>query len=92
MGEKSDHRIVLMKPINVINNKSARHTGVIKVRPMPQSGMDKMRDWMMDETWDKVFSAQSSHEKAALFQNMLLTKFEMFFPEKIRKILMMPLG
>ena len=85
-GKKSDHRIVLMKPITVINNKSARYTRVIKVRPMPQSGIDKMRSWLMEETWDTVYKAESSHEKAAIFQDMLMTKFNMFFPEKIRKI------
>ena len=81
-GKKSDHRIVLMKPINAINNKSARYTKVIKVRPIPQSGIDKMRSWIMDETWDQVYSAESSHDKASIFQNMLLEKFEMFFPKK----------
>ena len=85
-GKKSDHRIVLMKPINVINNKSARYTKIIKVRQITQSGIEKMRSWMMDETWDQVYSSESSHDKASVFQNMLLKKYDMFFPEKNRKI------
>ena len=36
-GAKSDHRIVLIRPINIINNKSTRQTREIKVRPFPQS-------------------------------------------------------
>ena len=42
-GKKSDHRIVLMKPINIIDNKSARYSREIRVRPITQSGIDKMR-------------------------------------------------
>ena len=56
-GKKSDHRIVLMKPINVINNMSARFTRTVKVRPIPESGIIKMRAWLMDETWDDVTNA-----------------------------------
>ena len=32
-GKKSDHRIVISKPISVINNKCARQTRKVKVRP-----------------------------------------------------------
>ena len=34
-GNKSDHRIVFMKPINVINNMSGRFRRTVKVRPIP---------------------------------------------------------
>ena len=85
-GKKSDHRIVLMKPINIIDNKSARITKEIRVRPLPESGIQKMRSWLMEESWENVFSTESAHQKAAIFQNMLMQKFEEIFPEKIRKI------
>ena len=38
-GKKSDHRIVLAKPVNIINNRSARRFREVKVRPFPRSGM-----------------------------------------------------
>ena len=47
-GKKSDHRIVVIKPINVINNKCLRQTREIKVRPFPQSGITRMREWFID--------------------------------------------
>ena len=81
-GKQSDHRIVLMKPINEINNQSARHTRVIKSRPITQSGIDKMRSWLMDENWKNVYEAETSHLKAEHFQNTLMDKFNIFFPEK----------
>ena len=84
-GKKSDHRIVLIKPINVINNKSARITRQIKVRPMPSSGIEKMREWIMDEKWEDVYEAETAHVKAELFQKKLVEKFESLFPEKSEK-------
>ena len=85
-GKKSDHRIVLMKPINEINNQSARHTKVLKSRPITQSGIEKMRSWLIDETWENVYNGEDSHIKAESFQNMLMNMFFSCFPEKIRKI------
>ena len=61
-GEKSDHRIVIAKPVNVINNKSGRKTRKVKVRPFPQSGMERMKDWFIDPTWDQVYQAESANE------------------------------
>ena len=60
-GKKSDHKIVLMKPINEINNQSARITKVLKSRPITQSGIDKMRTWLIDQTWDGIYKAEDSH-------------------------------
>ena len=85
-GQKSDHRIVISKPISVVNNKCARLTRTVKVRPFPQSGILKMREWFIDQTWEKVYSAETTHEKAELFQKMLVTKLDEIFPEKTRKI------
>ena len=56
-GVKSDHRIVISKPISVINNKCSRLTRTIKVRPFPQSGILKMKDWFIDQTWEEIYSA-----------------------------------
>ena len=85
-GKKSDHRIVIFKPINVIQNKSARISRVVKVRPISQSGIDKMRNWLMDQNWKNVYEAVSSHTKAEIFQKSLLDQFEECFPEKTSKI------
>ena len=67
-GKKSDHRIVISKPISVINNKCARQTRKVKVRHFPQSGILKMKDWFIDQTWEEVYCAESAHEKASIFQ------------------------
>ena len=85
-GVKSDHRIVLMRPINTINNKSIRHTRVVKVRPFPQSGIDQLREWFIDQTWETVYTAESAHEKAEVFHKLLVEKLYEIFPEKTRRI------
>ena len=71
-NSKSDHRIVLAKPVNIINNRSARRFREVKVRPFPRSGMEKMKNWFIDQSWEEVYQAETAHEKAKIFQNILL--------------------
>ena len=85
-GKKSDHRIVIAKPINMFDNKCSRQTREVKIRPFPQSGILKMKNWLIDYQWDEVYSAESAHDKAKIFQNILLEKLDEIFPEKTRKI------
>ena len=69
-GVKSDHRIVLIRPLNIINKKSVCTTREIKVRPFPQSGFHRMRKWFIDQSWEQVYEAQSAHQKAEMFQTI----------------------
>ena len=85
-GVKSDHRIVVARAISTINNKSCRQTKEVKVRPMPESGIEKMRAWFIDKTWEEIYNLESAHDKAELFQKTLLQKLDEIFPEKLRKI------
>ena len=84
-GKPSDHKIVVVRPISVINNKLARQTREVRVRPFPQSGILKMKEWFREKTWEQVYEAETSDVKASIFQNTLLEKLEEIFPEKIRK-------
>ena len=85
-GVKSDHRIVLCRAINTINNKAIRQTREVKVRPFPQSGIERMREWFIDQSWDQVYQVESAHQKAETFQKILVDKLNEIFPEKLRKI------
>ena len=85
-GKKSDHRIVVARAISILNNKSGRETRKVKVRPFPLSGIQKMKEWFVDQSWENVYCAETAHEKAAVFQQMLLQALEDIFPEKTRKI------
>ena len=85
-GKPSDHQTVVMEPISVINNKPARITREIEVRPMKQSGIDLFGHWLNNQTWKKVLEAENVDEKTEVFQNMLLEKLEEFLPLKKRKV------
>ena len=84
-GKASDHRIVLVNPISSINNECSRSTRTIKVRPITQSSIDKMRLWSANQSWKEVIEAESAHDKAHILQTMLVQKFNELFPEKTRK-------
>ena len=86
IGKKSDHRIVIVRPITTINNRCARQTRTVSVRPFPKSGLFKLKEWLIDMKWEEVYEAKSAHQKAQNFQQILVTKLEEIFPEKIRKI------
>ena len=45
-----------------------------------------MKNWFMDQNWEQVYKAESAHDKAAIFQQLLLQALEEFFPQKIRKV------
>ena len=81
-GKRSDHRIVLVRPIDSVDNRSARLTRTVKVRPLPESGFVKMRKWLMEQDWKEVYNAVTAHEKASIFQDMLMCQFEQIFPKK----------
>ena len=45
-----------------------------------------MKNWFVDQTWESIIQAESSHEKAQIFQEVLMKSLDHFFPEMIRKI------
>ena len=85
-GKPSDHLMVVMKPISMLNNKPARLTREIKVRPLKQSGLDLFSFWIKDQNWKEVLDAKSVDEKSEILQNMLMTKCNEFLPIKMRVI------
>ena len=85
-GKPSDLLTVVMKPVSVLNNKAARSTREIEVRPLKQSGIDLFGHWLANQKWDEVFEANTVDKKSEIFQNMLLTKCDEFLPMKTRKI------
>ena len=79
-GEKSDHDIVVMWPITNKFNAPARTKKIISYRPLPKSGIQQMGEWIVNENFLKIYSAETAHEKAELLQNLLMEKFNLFLP------------
>ena len=50
-GKPSDHKIVKMKPINTIDNISARTKRQVTFRPISESGLDQLTKWAEKQNW-----------------------------------------
>ena len=85
-GRPSDHLMVLMSPICVINNKPARALHKITYRPFSDEGLCKMQEWLSAEDWTELSHEESAHKKAEILQNLLVSKYHEFFPEKVRTV------
>ena len=85
-GKPSDHLIVVMKPVSVLNNKPARVAREVQVRPLKQSGIDLLSYWIRNQSWKEVLDAKNVDEKSEILQNMLLSKCNEFLPIKKRII------
>ena len=75
-----------MKPLSVLNNKPARVTREIQVRPFKQSGINLFSYWIKSQNWTEVLEAESVDKKAEILQSMLLSKCNEFLPMKKRMI------
>ena len=85
-GSPSDHLIVVMRPINAINNRPGRTFREIRVRPLPRSGLDKFGAWIKQQNWSQVLNDKNVDTKAEILHNLVLDKLDEFCPEKVRKI------
>ena len=83
-GKPSDHLMVLMPPISVINNNPARTKRLITFRPFSKQGMQKLQCWLAEQKWDEVTQEESAHKKAEILQNLIMSKYDEFFPEKTK--------
>ena len=85
-GRPSDHLIVVMRPVNTINNKPGRTYREVKVRPLIKSGRAKFQNWIQDQDWREILEAECIDTKAEKLHNMVLNKLDEYCPEKNRKI------
>ena len=85
-GKPSDHLMVVMKPVSVMNNQPARTKKVINYRPYNSVREQQMQEWISKEGWSEVSHEISAHKKMYLLQEKLVSKYEEFFPEKERII------
>ena len=85
-GSPSDHLPVLMEPISNVNPSQTKRYKVITYRPFPDSGIREMGQWIQAQSWKEIYRLSSAHDKAEKFENMLMEKVELFFPEKTIKV------
>ena len=81
-GKPSDHMMVVMEPLSVINNKPARTKREIVYRPFTDGRLHQMQQWIEKEDWSVVTHENSAHRKTEILQNLLLSKYYECFPKK----------
>ena len=85
-GKPSDHLMVVMSPVSVLNNKSARTKKKIVYRPYSELRLQEMKEWIENENWNSILEECTADKKMELLQNLLVSKYQKFFPEKCRNI------
>ena len=85
-GKPSDHKMVVMTPISLMNNLTGRTKRIVTFRPFSDQGQNKMKDWVSEQNWNDIFNQNCAHKKAENLQNLLVSKYEEFFPPKNKVI------
>ena len=82
-GMPSDHLTVLWEPRN--QHLPSKQMRTVSFRPMRDSSVREFGQWVSSFDWKDVLEAESAHQKADIFQNILLHKYYSFFPQKVLK-------
>ena len=85
-GKPSDHKIVVMSAIDVVNNKPGRECREVTFRPITEAGIEKMEEWFKCDELMNSLEDKEVNEKAYNLMHILHNKVNIFFPQKTRKI------
>ena len=85
-GKPSDHLMVVMPPISVIDNRPGRVTRRIKYRPFNVQKLEQMKTWINSEDWSTFYEEESANKKMEILQEKMVSKYHQYFPEKTRNI------
>ena len=85
-GKPSDHMMVVMSPLSVMNNRPARTRKEITFRPFSEIRLQRMQQWIDNEDWNDVSSEVSADKKMDILQKLLVEKYQEYFPEKTKSI------
>ena len=58
----------------------------VTVRPLPQSGLSKVKSWMENQSWSEVLLENNIDNKAEVLHQMIINELDKHCPEKVRKI------
>ena len=64
----------MMNPVDNANNKPSRTFREVRVRPLRQGGMEKLKNWFQAQEWGEVLEEKSVDKKAEILHNMILDK------------------
>ena len=82
-GKPSDHLMVVMSPVSVINNRPARITRTVAYRPFSGHKLLRMEGWVDSEDWAGILNEEDANRKMTLLQQMMVSKYHYFFPNEV---------
>ena len=83
----SDHSVPICVPHIDRHSRPCRNYRVIKYRPLPESGLRRLGEWVVNEGWEEVKGGQlPPTQQAEVLQMTILKQLDNFCPEKSLKI------
>ena len=73
------------RPIGISDDPKPRYK-VINFRPLSESGMLQMKQWLQTESWELLYQKETADEKAEFLHTIVLDKLDQYLPEKTVKI------
>ena len=81
-GKPSDHWVPVCTPHTDRFKPPKRNYRIIKCRPLPQSGVRRFGEWVVQEGWDLVDEKLSPSDQVAVFEKLCQDKLDEFCPIK----------
>ena len=85
-GVPSDHLMVVMTPLDSVDNVKRRTTKKIQVRPLHSNGFEKMELLLRNHDWNFVNGPGSVNELMEMFQNNVFNMFDSCFPSRTKVV------
>ena len=85
-GQPSDHSVPVCTPHTDRYTRPARIYKIIRYRPLPQSSLSQLGQWIVSQPWDSLNDDLSPTEQAKVFEESLTNKLNLFCPEKELKL------
>ena len=85
-GKPSDHSVPICSPHTNPNIPSVRTWKYHTYRPLPDSSVRKLGQWITAETWGGLSQCQTATELASSFEHLLKSNLDKFCPTKTTKI------
>ena len=85
-GVKSDHLIVLMRPLVSEMQLPPRVFKTVVTRPLIYSGFQRFSKFIENETWSDIYNVADANQMAEHFQKKLLENYLECFPTKSVKV------
>ena len=84
-GQPSDHSVPVCTPHTDRYTRPARSYKIIKYRPLTQSSLSQLGQWIVSQSWDSLDDL-SPTQQANVFEEILTSKLNQFGPEKELKL------